>query len=138
MRPDQRVSLKIALWAAFAGLMALSCGGFLLAALLNGEIESRSGRFYSLAAEPGGFVALTALAGFCVVFWAAAGGYVLWVRPQAIRGEVVLTRRLAVRSDLDTAARATLDPTRQSTDLIPPFVDGRLQPDDSDDRTGHA
>lgn len=116
MRPDQRVNLKIILWGVFAGLMALLCGGFLAAAMVNGEIEGRSGQVYAMAAEPGAFVALAGLAGFCFLFWIAAGAYVLWVRPQAVRGEVILTRRLVVRSDLDTGVRASLDPTRPSTD----------------------
>ncbi|MDQ8028980.1 MAG: hypothetical protein REJ23_09645 [Brevundimonas sp.] len=116
MRPDQRVSLKIILWAGFAGLMAVLGGVFLVAALSSGEIEGRSGRVYTLASDAGGFIGLTALLVFYVAFWVAAAIYVLWVRPQAVRGEVILTRRLVVRSDLDTAARASLDPTRPSTD----------------------
>lgn len=116
MRRDQRVNLKIILWVVFAGLMALMCGGFLAAAVLKGEIEGRSSRVYAIAADPGAFVALAGLAAFCFAFWVAAGLYVLRVRPQAVRGEVILTRRLVVRSDLDVGVRASLDPSRPSTD----------------------
>lgn len=116
MRPDRRVNLKIIASAGFAGLSALYNGFELFNALATGRILGRHAQVYYQATDPGSFGSIFGIHAIAFLISLAAAVYILWVRPQAVRGEVILSRRLAVRSDLEAAVRATLDPTRQSTD----------------------
>lgn len=116
MRPERRTGLTFLFWAACAGLTAIYAGWVLVMALGTGQIEGKHGHVYDQGADPGGFGAVFGIHLLIFVFSAAAAIYVMWVRPMAIRGEATLSRRLAVRGDLDSAVRAPLDPTGQSTD----------------------
>ena len=116
MRADRRISATYLFWAVCAGLSGLYNGFELFNALATGRISGRHGQIFHHATEPAGFSAVFSIHALAFLFSVAAAVYILWVRPQAVRGEVILNRRFAARSDLDAGLRATLDPTRQSTD----------------------
>ena len=116
MRPDRRLNATYLFWVVCAGLSALYNGAELFGALAHGRILGRRGQILHLATEPNGFSAVFSIHLIAFVLSVAVAVYILWVRPQAVRGEVILNRRFAVRADLDNGVRATLDPTRQSTD----------------------